>query len=678
MNDTGSRAPAPAGVRTDAQHDETVVAFNRTEAPYPSDRTVADLFEDQVARTPDAEAVRHGDAALSYRELDARANQLARFLSGRGIGPGDIVVLLLEHSIDVVCAVLGVLKTGAAYAPIDPETPVERLAAILADIKEGSGGAEPLVLTQSTLGDRVGAADRVVLLDQEQAALSILPPDSPGVRATPDLPAYVIYTSGSTGTPKGVVVGHRSLTNYIWWAEQQYCRGEQTTWPLFSSLAFDLTVTSLFVPLVSGGRILVYNEAPGRRSLLVLRVVDEGLCDVVKLTPSHLAMIVDRDLAATRIRRFVVGGEDLKTELARRVTERFGRPVEIYNEYGPTEATVGCMIHRYDPATDTGGSVPIGRPAANCSIFVLDDHGQPTAPGVVGEMYIGGDCLAHGYFNRPDLTEQSFQTKRDPRELRPSGPTGERMVRLYRTGDLARWNQDGMLEFLGRADGQVKLGGFRIELGEIEAHLLKHPAVRECVVVVRGADGAFDPGTDTGSGNGRASVEGTGRLVAYYAGDRRIASSELRAHLSAGLPDYMVPSAFVHLERLPVTSNGKVDRRALPAPALDDAGAGGAVAEPRTETERVLAEIWAELLNVPQIGIYNNFFELGGHSLVTIRAASRIRDQFGVEIPLEAMFANPNVAALAEAVDAAKASSARPVARVARQSRVAVRRPLSR
>src|SRR5690242_3529787 len=377
--------PEPAGAVTNAatfpserEHQALVIEFNRSAAAYPADKTIVELFEAQVARTPNAEAIRFGNEALNYRQLNSRANQLAAHLRACGVGREQLVVLYMEHSLEVVCAILGVLKAGAAYVPVDPATtPKQRLSFILQDISAGTAnnGALPIMLTHSRLaGDLSGDAAKVIALDSDLAQCEHFPACNPDPAASPENLAYIIYTSGSTGGPKGVLIEHRSLVNYIWWANRTYCQGESLVWPLFSSLAFDLTVTSIFTPLVSGGRIVVYREDPGVRGMAVLQVVEDGVADIVKLTPSHLALIKDMDLGATRIRKFIVGGEDFKTELARAVATKFGRPVEIYNEYGPTEATVGCMIHLFDAAKDRGLSVPIGTPAANSGIYILDEN----------------------------------------------------------------------------------------------------------------------------------------------------------------------------------------------------------------------------------------------------------------------------------------------------------------
>ncbi len=465
---------------SDAQRTPLLLDFNRTQTAYPSDASIVDLIDAQVARTPDAIAIVDGARSLSYAQLNAFANALAARLRAMDVRDGALVPLLLPHSIEVVVAILGVLKAGAAYVPLDVNTPRDRVARILADIGAATG-AQPVAITHSASA-RVFEARCLALDDVSQlAAVAGAPSPRPGPR---DL-AYVIFTSGSTGTPKGVMIEHRSLVNYITWAQKVYCDNAPRSFALFSSLAFDLTVTSIFAPLIGGGQIHVYREDEGVRGMAVLKAVADDRCDVIKLTPAHLAMLAEQPLARTRIKTLIVGGEDFKTELARGITSAFGRPVDIFNEYGPTEATVGCMIHRFDAARDRAPSVPIGTPADNARIYVLDAQMNPTPPGVIGEMYIAGDGLARGYFARPDLTAERFVSWDESRCRR--GQASEAPIELstlYRSGDLARWLPDGRMEFLGRADHQVKIGGARIELGEVEARLLSHPAVKEGVVAV--------------------------------------------------------------------------------------------------------------------------------------------------------------------------------------------------
>jgi amino acid adenylation domain-containing protein len=632
------------------EHRALVREFNETAAPYPADKTIVDLFAAQARRTPEAAAISFGERSLTYRELDDLTDRFASCLLAAGAGPRRFVVLRMEHSIEAVCAILGILKSGAAYVPLDPAIPKQRLSFVVRDIADGMSGTVPVVVTQPHLAADVSTdLARVVAVDGTFVHVASCEPIE--VPSAPvDDPAYVIYTSGSTGAPKGVAVSHRSLVNYIWWANSQYGRGEQLVWPLFTSLAFDLTMTSIFTPLVSGGRIAVYRADPGSQSIVVLKVIKDGVADIVKLTPRHLAMIKDLNLAATRIRRLVVGGEDFKTDLARKISERFGRPVEMFNEYGPTEATVGCLVHRYDSGSDLAASVPLGRPAANAHVFLLDDDRHPVPPGVIGEMYVAGDGLALGYFNRPELTEAAFVTIDDPRVAEGGEHSASPRQRAYKTGDLARWTPDGRLEFLGRADDQVKIGGFRVELGEIEACLVAHPDVREAIVTIVNSASAT---TETASEPmAKTSVE---RLVAYYIAPRTLPAAELRAHLAEQLPDSMLPTHFVRVDAFALTPNGKVDRRTLPEPLQQHAVQARGSDEPQSDIERALAAMWCQLLHVERIGLHDEFFELGGHSLLAMRAVSKMRDTFGVDVPLEVMFAKATIAAVAATLVEAKA-----------------------
>lgn len=629
----------------DADHQALVVEYNATAAPYPSDRTIIDLFLDQAMRNPDAEAIRFGDATLTYQQLNERSNQMATHLSSTGVGRGRIAVVFMEHSIEVVVAILGVLKSGAAYVPVDAATPKGRLATILKDIANGTDGRAPVAITQTRLRSAISPnlAD-IFVLDADFGSILNQPDSARPSAATPDGAAYIIFTSGSTGTPKGVVIEHRNLVNYIWWAARMYSSGERLAWPLFSSLAFDLTVTTLFTPLITGGSIVVYLGDPGVQSMVVLKVIDDNAVDIMKLTPAHLAMIRDRNLGTTRLRKFIVGGEDFKTELARDITQAIPHPIEIYNEYGPTEATVGCMIHRFDIDRDQSASVPIGVPAANAGIYVLSKAYQPTTPGIVGEMFIAGDGLARGYFNRPDLTDERFLTAIDPRDRFSK-------LRLYKTGDLARWNSEARLEFLGRADHQVKVGGARVELGEIEARLLKHPHVQECAVAAI-ATSVVKPATQVGHLEPPAVEDGIARLVAYYVSSKPVTVADLRGHLAEELMESMIPTHYVRLERMPLTSNGKIDRASLPEPTAENIQPAQDFAAPSTETEKMLAALWCDLLKVESIGRDDNFFGLGGQSLLVMRAVSQMRKTFGVDVQLRNLFERPTVAGLAEVIDA--------------------------
>ena len=460
-----------------------------------SPSSVVPGFRSAVAEHAGAVAIVDGDHEVTYQELASRVHALASRLEADGVGRGDVVGICLGRSADLVVAIMGALEAGAAYVPMDPGYPDERLSFIVED----SGAA--VVLTSPELASRMsGWATRTVAF----AEASTLQEASDGdftepARRTPsseDL-AYVLYTSGSTGQPKGVEVTHGALADYVAWARRTYSSGESLRFPLFTSPAFDLTVTSIFTPLLSGGAIVVYREDLGNSGLLVRHVFEDDGVDIVKLTPSHLALLRDLDLTRSRVRRLIVGGEDLKTTTARSAHDAFGGRIEIYNEYGPTEATVGCTVHRFDPEVDTARSVAIGVPADNATVHVLDPEGRPVVRGARGEICIRGPGLARGYRGRPELTDRAFELLPDPTSgsdptSAPPGATttagasasNQPGVRMYRTGDLGRWNAAGLLEFLGRRDDQVKIRGVRLELGEVEAALARHPAVSEAAANV--------------------------------------------------------------------------------------------------------------------------------------------------------------------------------------------------
>ena len=443
---------------------ELIWGRNETKTDCPGD-AVSRLFERQVEETPDSIAVECGQDAVTYRELNERANRLARLLQTRGAGRDSIVAIIMERSIDLLAGLLAVLKSGAAYLPIDPNDPKDRITNVL-----GSSKATLLLTNEDELAERIALPDHMECVDASAIGDGHAV-DNLRAHIKGSDPAYVIYTSGSTGEPKGAIVQHSALTNYIWWAKKQYLAGQTLDFPLHTSVAFDLTVTSLYLPLVSGGRVIVYGETSESKVPAILQIVQDRAVDVVKLTPAHLTLLRNLDLKDSGVKKLIVGGEDLRVDLARTIHEAFGGNIEIYNEYGPTEATVGCMIHRYDPALDTATSVPIGVPADNVRIYLLDENRQPVPSGAVGEMYIAGQGIAKGYLHRENLTRERFL----PDPFVPDD-------RMYRTGDLARWRNEGVMEFFGRADQQIKIRGHRIELGEIEEEICTRSAVRECVV----------------------------------------------------------------------------------------------------------------------------------------------------------------------------------------------------
>lgn len=597
-----------------ARRQALVVEYNNTAREYPKDKTIVQLFGAQVERTPAHIAVEFQNESVTYRELDQRANQLANWLRARGIKPGVPVGIYLEHSVETVVAILGVLKAGGFYVPFDTAHPRARLDFMLADT------ATPLVLTQERLREKLSGSEvEIISIDADWPTIADENAAPPKNEATPDDLAYVIYTSGSTGEPKGVELRHRNLVNYIWWAKDQYIGDETVAFALYSSLAFDLTVTSIYAPLITGNRILIYREDGG--SSAIEEILKDNNVGVLKLTPSHLAFVKSRDNSQSRIRRLIVGGEQFETELASAVLRSFAGKVAIINEYGPTEATVGCMIHRFDPARDTQAVVPVGKPAANAQIYVLDDDLKPVAENVLGELYIGGDGLARGYLKRATLTAEKFIDN-------PFTP-GQRM---YRTGDLARWLPGGIIEYAGRKDGQVKYHGHRIELNEIKRALNQHPQIRDSVIVIA------------------RDKTGNDAMVAYYVSRQELDSAELHAFLTDSIIEETIPNVFVHLRKLPLTLNGKLNLRALPT--LDEVKqrAQHTYVAPRNQIEAQLAEIWQQVFGVERVGIHDNFFELGGHSLIATQVIGRVRQMLRTELVVRAVFETPTIAELAVAI----------------------------
>jgi amino acid adenylation domain-containing protein len=595
------------------------------------------LFQAQAARTPQAPALTCDGVTVSYAELNSAANRLARRLVEAGVGSERMVAVFLPRSIAAVTAMLAVAKSGGAYVPIDPEYPAERIAFLVAD-------AEPvLVLTDAELAGRLPEGPRL-LVDQAVDRYTHQNSDADLTDAdrlaplTPNNPVYVIYTSGSTGRPKGVVVEHRSVGAYLTRGRTVYpdTAGVST---VSTSLSFDLTVTALFTPLVNGGHVVLADP----------RTPPEGAPrpTFMKVTPSHLPVLESQPDSASPSGTLVLGGEALLGEVLRRWRDRHPAAA-VVNAYGPTELTVNCADHHIAPgAAVADGPVPIGRPFWNTRAYVLDERLRPVPPGVPGELYVAGAPLARGYLRRPGLTAERFVAD-------PFGPAGGRM---YRTGDLVRWTRDGLLEFAGRSDAQIKLRGHRIELGEIEATLAAHPDVTAAAALLR------------------EDQPGDQRIVGYVSARPGAAPdpAELRRHVGVRLPEYMVPAAVVVLDAFPVTTHGKLDRKALPVPACPG-GADPARTEPRTPTEKAVAALFAEVLGRAEadggghgIGVDDDFFTLGGHSLLAIRLIAKTRAALGVEVAIAALFADPTVAGLAAHADAMAGAAPRP--RLAPRSR---------
>ncbi|MGH3657221.1 MAG: non-ribosomal peptide synthetase, partial [Micromonosporaceae bacterium] len=610
-------------ILSEAQRSEVLVEFNDTDRDVPV-VVLAELVAAAVARTPDAPAVIFDGgvsegSVVSFAELDARANRLAGLLIARGAGPERIVALALPRSVEIVVAQLAVAKAGAAFLPVDPAYPAERIAFMLTD------AAPVLVLTVAEVaaGLPAVAEGTVVVLDDPATVAEVA---TMADRAPTDAdrasllsvahPAYVIYTSGSTGRPKGVVVSHAGLASFAAAEAEHFRVGPGDRVLAFSSPSFDASVLELCMSLPAGAALVVPPSGPLVGEQLA-EVLDRHRVTHALIPPVALATVPD-EVAADGLAEFrtvVVGGDACSAELVTRWAP--GR--RMINAYGPTESTV---VATWSQALTPGGVPPIGSPIPNTRTYVLDADLRPVPVGVAGELYIAGAGLARGYLHRPGLTAARFVAN-------PFGPPGERM---YRSGDLARWTPDGELVFAGRADEQVKIRGFRIELGEIESVLATHPDVAQVAVIAA-----------------ETAVTGGKRLVAYVVADGSVESSQLRGHAADMLPDYMVPSVFVMLDELPLNANGKLDRRALPAPDASATLATGYVA-PRTDTEQTLAEIWAQVLGVERVGIADNFFELGGDSILSIRVASRLRAAFGVEVSPRAMFTHSTIAELAAAI----------------------------
>ncbi|MEV4016589.1 amino acid adenylation domain-containing protein [Nonomuraea angiospora] len=575
-------------------------------------RAVHEAFEERAAATPDAVAVVSGAISLTYAELNARANRLARHLAERGAGPEKLVGVCLERGPDLVPTLLAVLKTGAGYLPLDPGQPADRIAFIVAD-----AGAETVVTTSDLAAKMSGD---LVLLDR-------MDPGGPsadlGVPVRPDNVIYVIYTSGSTGRPKGVAVTHANVLRLFTTTERHYAFGPSDVWTLFHSYAFDFSVWEMWGALLYGGRLVVVPRSLVRDPGRFLDLLVEERVTVLNQTPSAFRQLVafaaegDPRIGRLALRVVVFGGEKLEIgELAPWIRRLGTSRPKLINMYGITETTVHTTYREIGPA-DTGS--PIGVPLDDLRVHLLDEYGGVAPAGVPGEMYVGGPGVARGYLDRPSLTAARFVPD-------PYGPPG---ARLYRSGDLARRNPDGSLEFLGRADDQVKIRGYRIELGEIQAALLDQPSVRDAVVVLR---------EDT--------------LVGYVepAGDE-IDPGELKAALAARLPEYMVPSAITSLDRIPLTANGKLDRAALPAPGRDEVGAAAFVA-PRTPVEARLAEVWQDVLTIDKVGAHDDFFALGGNSILALRMIARIQEEIDIEVGAREVFEHATLARLAAVVEA--------------------------
>ncbi|BBH67859.1 hypothetical protein ACTI_45440 [Actinoplanes sp. OR16] len=597
------------------ERDRIVRRWNDTARPFPDDTTLHRLIEQQVRRSPDADAVTFEDRTLTYAQLNAGADRLARRLRAAGVGPEDRVAVCAERSVELVVALLGVLKAGAAYLPLDPAYPVERLIFMLDD------SAAPVLLTQRHLRDLLPPGDRLVI-DLDEGCDD---GDDSGVdvAVAPGNAAYVIYTSGSTGRPKGVTNTHRGICNRLDWMQREYRLGGDDVVLQKTPAGFDVSVWEFFWPLLTGAR-LVLARPGGHKDPAYLRdlIISAGVT-TVHFVPSMLAafLAVDDTERCVSLRRTICSGEELPRHLADLAARRL--PGGLHNLYGPTEAAIDVTYWDCADLGDEHTAVPIGRPIQNTSLYVLSPALQPQPAGVPGELYLAGANLARGYLNRPGLTADRFLPD-------PFGPPGSRM---YRTGDLVRFRRDGAVEFLGRLDGQVKIRGLRIELGEIEHALRRQPGIGDVAVVVR------------------EDHPGDKRIVAYPVAAPDLDPAPLRAALLRQLPDYMVPAAFVPVDRLPLSANGKLDRAALPAPGAATPSAKAAVA-PRTPQESALVSIWEGVLGRAPVGVHDDFFDLGGNSLDVLRLTAQVQNALGVTLAPGDVFEHPTVEQLARRIAA--------------------------
>ncbi|MBG0746749.1 MAG: amino acid adenylation domain-containing protein [Planktothrix agardhii KL2] len=627
---------------TEFEKQQLLIDGHNSEVDYPVDKCIHQLFEEQVERTPDAVAVVFECQQLTYNELNCRANQLAHYLQSLGVKPDELVGIGVERSLEMIVGILGILKAGGAYVPLDPEYPQERLNFMLEDSQV------KVLVTQAKLVESIPQHQAQLICldtDWEKIAQNITSNPESGVK--PDNLTYIIYTSGSTGKPKGVLVNHANVVRLFAATDSWYHFNSQDVWTLFHSYAFDFSVWEMWGALLYGGRLVIVPYLVTRSPELFYELLCQEKVTILNQTPTAFRQLIqaeeslkgdispllkevrgdrssptDNDLS---LRLIIFGGESLEINSLQPWFDRHGDQLpQLVNMYGITETTVHVTYRPLSMADVNSTASVIGRPLPDLQVYLLDQYLQPVPVGVPGEMYVGGAGVAKGYLNRPELTTERFI----------SSPF-EHSNKLYKTGDLARYWPNGELEYLGRIDNQVKIRGFRIELGEIEALLASHPQIWETVVLV------WD------------DTAGDKRLVAYIVPQPEITIiiDEIRQFLKAKLPDYMVPNAFVILAALPLTANGKIDRRALPPPNLD---ISDKYVAPSTPIEEILVNIWSEVLKVEKVGINDNFFELGGHSLLATQLVAQIRDRLKIELPLRQLFNTATLAELAQGIEQLK------------------------
>lgn len=592
------------------ERQQLLIKWNATEREFPRDACLQQLVERQAELVPERFAVECDRVALTYRDLDQRANRLARRLTELGVGPNVLVGVCLERGVDMVVALLGVLKAGGAYVPLDPAYPPERVQYVLNDARA------PVLITEAALLRSLGVTKaEVVCLDRDAESIARFDSAPISTRACATDLAYVIYTSGSTGKPKGVQIEHRAVVNFLLSMQREPGFGPEDVLLAVTTLSFDIAGLELYLPLVTGGKVVIASRDEAQDSVRLMERLRKANCTMMQATPATWRALLNVGWNGSAKLKILCGGESFPRDLAQELLPRCS---ELWNMYGPTETTIWSTVHRILAAD---GPIPIGHAIANTRVYLLDTHRHLVPRGVIGELYIGGDGLARGYLGRPELTEERFV----PNPFLPG-------ARLYRTGDLARWLPDGTLECLGRIDTQVKIRGYRIELGEVETVLAQHEAVRQCVAV------AYE------------ESPGNRLLVAYFTAKDGLAPviNDLRAHLKKTLPDYMVPSVFVPMDKLPLTPNGKIDRKALPPPHDKSMESSDEFVAPRDPMEQALANVWSKLLKVTRVGLHDNFFELGGHSLGAVSMLLEVKKLTGRTVSLATLIEAPTIAALTE------------------------------
>jgi amino acid adenylation domain-containing protein len=605
---------ATAPILTEPEKTRLLVDWNHTSRAYPSDRCLHQLIEAIAVRHPSRMAIECGGRTLTYGELNAHANQLAHHLIESGVTTEELIGIHLERSPDLVVGLLGILKAGAAYVPLDPSFPAERLAYMMDD----AGMSK--VVTHSNLLDTLPRGERIFFcFDSDGPLIRRRRASDPRLPVRPSNLAYTIYTSGSSGKPKGVMIEHRSLVNCLTAMQQEPGFAEHDVLVAVTTISFDIAALEIFLPLISGGKLVIAKKNEAMDGSSLAQLLEHSRATMLQATPSTWRLLIDANWTGTPGLKMLCGGEALSRELANRLLER-GR--ELWNMYGPTETTIWSAVHRVE---STIGPVPIGPPISNTQFYIVDNELEPVPIGVPGELLIGGDGLARGYLDRPDLTAERF----------PKNRFSSSETHVYKTGDLARFRSDGRIEFLGRRDFQVKVRGYRIELEEIEHVLAQHESVKDVAVVTW------------------EDEDGDKRLVAYYIppAGQKPGAGDLRRYLQGKLPDYMCPAFFVELQTFPFTPNRKIDRKALPKPDMSMLQAGSRHVAPQRQKETQLVAIWQDILKRQPIGLDDSFFDLGGHSLLAARLFMRIEQKLGVKLPLATLFHSPTIRTLADKIE---------------------------